>query len=95
MEVLIMNPWICASLISIAGAVGGVVNALLTDNGFILPRRVHEIWCPGFLSNMVIGTFSAIASWSFYGSGAGIDLADLDPSQGERQNGGEEVSDRL
>ena len=72
-----MNPWICASLISLAGALGGVVNALLTDNGFILPTRVKNILCPGFLSNIFIGAFSAFASWSFYGSGAGIDLADL------------------
>jgi hypothetical protein len=72
-----MNPWVCASLISAAGAVGGIVNALLTDNGFALPRRVQNILCPGFLSNMLIGAFAAFASWSFYGSGAGIDLADL------------------
>lgn len=72
-----MNPWVCASLISLAGALGGVVNALLTDNGFILPTRVKNILCPGFLSNIFIGAFSAFASWSFYGSGAGIDLTDL------------------
>ena len=72
-----MNAWICASLICLAGAMGGVVNALLTDNGFILPTRVHSVWCPGFLSNLFIGTFSAFASWSLYGAGAGIDLADL------------------
>jgi hypothetical protein len=52
-----------------------VVNALLTDNGFILPTRVKEIWCPGFLSNVMIGTFSAFASWSFYGSGSGLDIS--------------------
>jgi hypothetical protein len=70
-----MNPWYCATLISVSGAVGGVVNALLTDNGFILPTRVKEIWCPGFISNVMIGTFSAFASWSFYGSGAGLDVS--------------------
>jgi hypothetical protein len=70
-----VDPWICAGLISASGAVGGVVNALLTDNGFILPTRVKEIWCPGFISNVMIGTFSAFASWSFYGSGAGLDIS--------------------
>jgi hypothetical protein len=69
------NPWECASLISISGSLGGVVNALLTDNGFILPSRVKEIWCPGFISNVMIGTFSAFASWAFYGSGAGLDIS--------------------
>jgi len=70
-----MNPWYCATFISASGAVGGVVNALLTDNGFILPTRVKDIWCPGFISNVLIGTFSAFASWSFYGSGAGLDVS--------------------
>jgi hypothetical protein len=69
------NPWLCATLVSVSGAVGGVVNALLTDNGFILPTRVKEIWCPGFLSNVMIGAFSAFASWSFYGSGSGLDIS--------------------
>jgi hypothetical protein len=70
-----MNPWLCAALIVLAGAVGGVVNALLTSNGFILPRREKAILLPGFLSNVLIGAFAAFASWAFYGSGAGIDLA--------------------
>jgi hypothetical protein len=74
-----MSPWTCAFLISMAGAFGGVVNALLTDNGFALPRRENTIWCPGFLSNVLIGAFSAFASWSFYGSGASIELAALTP----------------
>lgn len=70
-----MNPWYCVLLVSASGACGGVVNALLTDNGFILPTRVKDIWCPGFLSNVLIGAFSAFASWAFYGAGAGVDLA--------------------
>jgi hypothetical protein len=70
-----MNPWMCALLISIAGAIGGVVNALLSDNGFILPRRVREILCPGFLSNVLVGALAAFSSWASYGSGAGVELA--------------------
>jgi hypothetical protein len=70
-----MNPWTCATLICLAGGVGGVINALLTDNGFVLPSRVAGIWCPGFLTNILIGSFSAFASWSFYGSGASVDIA--------------------
>src|SRR5215831_9261491 len=70
-----MDPWMCALLISTAGAVGGVVNALLTDNGFILPRRVSAILCPGFLSNVLVGALAAFTSWASYGSGAGVELA--------------------
>lgn len=71
-----MNPWICASLIAVAGAFGGIVNALLTDNGFALPRRMLGVWCPGVISNILVGAFAAFSSWSFYGSGASIELAD-------------------
>jgi hypothetical protein len=72
-----MSPWTCAALIALAGALGGVVNALLSDNGFILPRREFRIWCPGFLSNVLVGAFSAFSSWAFYGSGASVELAQL------------------
>ena len=77
-----MNPWICALLITSAGAMGGIVNALLTDNGFILPRKVRHILCPGFLSNIFLGMFSAFSSWAFYGSGASVELGNISPRTG-------------
>jgi hypothetical protein len=70
-----MNPWVCALIVFMAGGVGGMVNALLSDNGFVLPRRIKGIVCPGFLSNVLVGALAAFASWSLYGSGAGVDLA--------------------
>ena len=70
-----MNPWTCALLIILAGGIGGVINAFVTDNGFPLPKREAGIWCPGAISNVLIGAFAAFASWSFYGSGASVDLA--------------------
>lgn len=70
-----MNPWTCAIYIAIAGGIGGVINALVTDNGFPLPRYEAGIWCAGAISNVLIGAFAAFASWSFYGSGASVDLA--------------------
>jgi hypothetical protein len=72
-----MNPWTCAILIAAAGGLGGMVNALLTDNGFILPRRKGEIWCPGFIANVLVGAVAALSSWAFYGSGASIDLGNV------------------
>jgi hypothetical protein len=71
-----MNPWVCASLISLFGGLGGVVNAFLSDNGFGLPRKESGVWCPGALSNILVGGFAAFSSWAFYGSGASIELAD-------------------
>ena len=70
-----MTAWQCALLVATAGAIGGVLNALLTDNGFILPRREAGVLCPGFLSNVLLGTLAAVASWGLYGSGAGVELA--------------------
>lgn len=72
-----MNPWFCALLITVAGGFGGVVNALLTDNGFITPRREAGIVCPGFITNVLIGAFAAFSSWAFYGSGASVELTQI------------------
>jgi hypothetical protein len=72
-----VNPWVCALLISLAGACGGGINALLSDNGFLLPRMEEGVWCPGALSNILVGAFAAFSSWAFYGAGAGIELLDL------------------
>jgi hypothetical protein len=37
-----MNPWICALLITGAGAIGGLVNALIADKGFYMPTTKKE-----------------------------------------------------
>jgi hypothetical protein len=61
-----MNAWCCASLVSVFGALGGVVNAALSDNGLALPHTDKEsgVWCPGAILNVVVGAFAAFASWS-------------------------------
>ncbi len=41
-----MNPWICTLLVAAAGAVGGLINALVTDNGFVLPTRCARYCVP-------------------------------------------------
>ena len=71
-----MHPWLCAGLILGSGALGGFVNALLSEEGLARPRSVKGVWCPGAVSTILIGAFAAVASWAFYGSGAGIDLAE-------------------
>jgi hypothetical protein len=40
----------------------------------MLPQFRRAIWCPGFISNIIVGAFAAFASWAFYGSGAGVQL---------------------
>lgn len=72
-----MDPLFCILLVTTAGAVGGVVNALISGNGFGLPRWQNGVWCPGALANVFIGAIAALSSWALYGSGASINLAEL------------------
>jgi hypothetical protein len=54
------------------------MNALLSDNGFVMPRWKRNVWCPGLFANVMTGGFAALTSWALYGGGAGIDLAQAD-----------------
>jgi len=60
-----MNPWTCAALIALAGALGGVANALKSDNGFFMPGREAKVWCPGFISNVLLGAFQLLPRGRF------------------------------
>jgi hypothetical protein len=51
-----------------AGAIGGVMNALLTDNGFPLPKEEAGIIRPGVLGNILLGAFAAVITWGLTGS---------------------------
>jgi hypothetical protein len=72
-----MSPIFCIVLVTCAGALGGAINAFLSDNGFTFPQIRHGVWCPGALANVIIGAVSALASWALYGSGATIDLGTM------------------
>jgi hypothetical protein len=72
-----MSVWSCLTFIAIAGAIGGLVNTLMTDGRFRLPKYEAGILCPGFLGNVCIGAFAAAISWALYGAGAGIEVARL------------------
>jgi hypothetical protein len=68
-------------LVALMGALGGVVNALLSDNGFFLPKRLkvdeQEIIRPGFLGNTLIGAASSFISWALYGPLASVIIAGM------------------
>src|SRR3954452_8605000 len=72
-----MHPLFCMLLITSAGMLGGVANALITDNRFTWPRTENGVWCPGAFTNVFTGALAALCSWALYGSGAGIDLAHM------------------
>ncbi|MCL4812401.1 MAG: hypothetical protein KJ061_07955 [Vicinamibacteraceae bacterium] len=66
-----MSLWWMLLAVAVAGAVGGAVNALLTENGFIFPKTdvvdTTPIWRPGFLGTMAVGAAAATVSWGLYG----------------------------
>jgi uncharacterized YccA/Bax inhibitor family protein len=75
--------WLLALIIALAGAVGGMANALLTDNGFIRWKvvTVNEttVWRPGFLGNVLLGAIAAFISWGVYGRYSGVDVVGKGP----------------
>jgi hypothetical protein len=70
-----MTVWECSGLISSAGAIGGLVNTLMTQGKLRLPEYRAGVFCPGFIGNVVVGAFAALISWALYGAGAGIEVA--------------------
>jgi hypothetical protein len=67
--------WIPLGVILLSGAVGGVINALFTNNGFILPREeiADKVYIlrPGVLGNVLLGSIAAFMSWGLYGAYSG------------------------
>jgi len=67
-----VSMWIMFFIVLVAGAIGGAVNALMTDNGFLRPKmeKVDDktgIFRPGYLGNVLIGAVAAVVSWGLYG----------------------------
>ncbi len=59
-------------IIIFSGAVGGVINALVSDNGFIKPMQEQMeneiIIRPGVVGNILLGSVAAFVSWGLYGA---------------------------
>jgi hypothetical protein len=66
-----MSLWIILFLVFLAGSTGGIVNAMLSHNGFVLPRREKiesaQVIRPGFLGNILVGGIASSVSWGLYG----------------------------
>lgn len=69
-----MTIWIFLAVIFVAGCVGGIVNALMSDNGFTWPRWTGGVVRPGWLGNAFIGGIAAVVSWGLYGPFADASL---------------------
>jgi cytochrome c biogenesis protein CcdA len=62
-----MVVWVLIIIVFGAGLIGGTINALISDNGFVFPKREAGILRPGWLGNALIGGVAAAVSWSLYG----------------------------
>jgi hypothetical protein len=69
-----MAVWGLLVIVFVAGLVGGTINALLSDNGFVLPKYTEGILRPGWLGNALIGGVAAAVSWSLYGPLAAVPI---------------------
>lgn len=76
-----MSLWILLLIVCGAGAIGGIVNALLSDNqGFLLPGFTEvaagqgRIFRPGFIGTVFIGAVAAGISWGLYGPLAALNI---------------------
>ena len=78
-----MSLWQLLGLICLAGGVGGLINSLISDNGFLLPKAEKNdgtlIIRPGFIGNIAIGAVAASVSWGLYGP---LSLTSIVPGPG-------------
>lgn len=67
-----MSMLISLGAILLSGAVGGIINAIVSDNGFIWPREETidnvSIIRPGFTGNIILGAVASFISWGLYGA---------------------------
>lgn len=73
-----MSLWALLLVIFAAGAIGGIVNALLSNNGFVMPKAEklakRTVVRPGLLGNILISGVAACVSWGLYGPFASASL---------------------
>jgi hypothetical protein len=69
-----MSLFAALGVVCAAGAVGGVINAFVSNNGdIILPTPVKDAngkrltFRPGFIGNVIVGSFAAGVNWGLYG----------------------------
>lgn len=78
-----MAIWVVVLLIGAAGLFGGLVNAFLAHEGFLLPRMDSlpdggRIWRPGFLGNMLVGTVTAVVLAGLYSPLGSVEIGARD-----------------
>ena len=65
--------WQVFSCVFGAGFIGGLLNAFMSDNRFVVPKSIANesggtVLQPGILGNALIGAIAASVSWGIYGA---------------------------
>ena len=87
--------WKILLIVSVGGAIGGLLNALLSGAGFILPRfsvvAGSKVLAPGFIGNVLIGAVAAFISYGLYGPVSSMAIV----GGGQSQHGAPSASAQL
>jgi hypothetical protein len=59
--------WTIALVVSLCGALGGFVNALLAGDLHLPHREEDDLYSPGWIGNVVVGAVAALVFWGLYG----------------------------
>lgn len=79
-----MDLWVVIGLVGLAGALGGIGNAISTDNSFALPRAVKDgkvtvAWQAGVIGNIITAVIAALISWGLYGPSSALLIVGAPP----------------
>jgi hypothetical protein len=76
------NVWAALGILAVTGAVGGLVNALITGQKSVLPNKAgvastadkssSSVLLPGALSTVLAGALAAAVNWGLYGPFSGV-----------------------
>lgn len=81
-----MTIWMFAVLVGIAGMLGGVLNALLSQEGLTLPKTERvDGYCVvrlGAFGNILIGLAAALVFWGLYSPFSNSSILDVAPNAG-------------
>ena len=87
--------WKILLTVFVGGAIGGLLNALLSGAGFILPRFAvvagSKVLAPGFIGNVLIDAVAAFISYGLYGPVSSMAIV----GGGQSQHGAPSASAQL
>ncbi|MEA2344744.1 MAG: hypothetical protein QOF63_2913 [Thermoanaerobaculia bacterium] len=69
-----MQIWTIAIVIIVCGGIGGFANALNAGDLHLPHRQPGNVYSPGWIGNVIIGSVAAVVLWGLYGPMAKVVL---------------------